>query len=60
MQDGCKRLHGFLHDNAWIIWIILKNHLLEVGLAQNWETMALRTFTTADSFYCIMNKDPHE
>ena len=31
-----------------------QNHLLEVGLTQNWETMALRMFTTVDLFYYIM------
>ena len=36
------------------IWIILKNHFLEVGLTQNRETMALQTFTTIDSFYFTM------
>ena len=37
-----------------------KNRLLEVGLTQNWETMALRTLTTVDLFYFITWKDPHE
>ena len=37
-----------------------KNHLLEVGLTQNRETMALRTLTTVDLFYFIMCEDPHE
>jgi hypothetical protein len=43
-----------------VTWTILKNHLLEVGLTQNRETMALRTFTTVDLFYFIMIEDPHE
>ena len=38
---------------------MFKNHLLEVGLTQNWETMALRTLTTVDLFYFIMCEDPH-
>ena len=33
---------------------ILKKHLLEVGLAQNRETMSLRTLTTVGVFYFIM------
>ena len=35
-----------------ITWTsIVKNHLLEVGLTQNQETMVLQTLTTVDSFY---------
>jgi hypothetical protein len=33
-----------------------KNHLFEVGLTQNRETMALRTLTTVDLFYFIMRE----
>ena len=43
-----------------VTWTIFKTHLLEVGLTQNWETMALQTLTTVDSFHCIMCEDPHE
>jgi hypothetical protein len=43
-----------------VTWIIFKNHLLEVGLPQNWETMALRILTTVDSFYVIMCEDLHK
>ena len=43
-----------------VTWIIFKNHLLEVGLTQNWETMALQTLTTIDLFYFIMCGDPRE
>ena len=43
-----------------VTWIIFENHLLEVGLTQIWETMALRMFTTVDLFYFIMCEDPHE
>ena len=39
---------------------MLKNHLLEVDLIQNRETMALRMLTTVDLFYFIMCEDPHE
>jgi hypothetical protein len=34
-----------------VTFFIFKNHLLEVGLTQNHETMALRMLTTIDSFY---------
>jgi hypothetical protein len=40
-----------------VTWIFFKNHLLEVGLAQNRETMALRTLTTIDLFIFIMRED---
>ena len=43
-----------------VTWIIFKNHLLEVGLTQNQETMALRTLTTVVSFYFIMCEDLRE
>jgi hypothetical protein len=38
--------------------IIFKNHLLEVGLTQNQETMALQTLTTVDLFDSIMCEAP--
>ena len=46
MQDGCKSLRGFLHGVEWIMFhghlgLFFKNHLLEVVLTQNLETMAL-------------------
>ena len=57
-------LHGFLHGIEWImfmiIWTIFKNHLLEVGLTQDWETMTLQTLTTVALFYFIMCEDPQE
>ena len=43
-----------------VTWTIFKNHLLEVGLAQNQETMALRMLTTVGSFYFIMCEGLHE
>ena len=45
---------------SWSLGLFFNNHLLEVGLTQNWETMALRTLTTVDSFYFIMCEDPYE
>ena len=41
-------------------WTIFKNHLLEVGPTQNWETMALRMLTTIDLFYFIICEDLDE
>ena len=44
-----------------VAWTIFKNHLLEVGLTQNyWETMALQMLTTIELFYLIMCENPHE
>jgi hypothetical protein len=43
-----------------VIWIIVKNQLLEVRLTQNRETIALQTLTTVELFYSIMCEDMHE
>ena len=43
-----------------VTWIIFKNHLLKVGLTQNWETMALQMLTTIGLFYFNMCEDPHK
>ena len=43
-----------------VTWTIFKNHLLEVGLTQNREIMALQMLTTVDLFYFIMYENPHE
>ena len=45
---------------SWSFGLFFKNHLLEVGLTQNQETMALQTLTTICLLYFIMCKDPHE
>ena len=64
MQDGCKvYMDSYMASNGscfMVTWIIFKNHLLEVGLIQNWETTALRTLTTVGLFYFIMREDLHE
>ena len=39
-----------------VTWIMFKNRILEVGLRQNRETMALRMLTTVGSFYFISLK----
>ena len=50
MQDGCignMDSYMALHGSCFMVtWIVFKNHLLEVGLTQNRETMALRRLTT--------------
>jgi hypothetical protein len=64
MQDGCKvYMDAYMASNGscfMVTWIIFKNHLLEVGLTQNQETMALQMLTTVGLFYFIMCEDPHE
>ena len=64
MQDGCKVYMGFfMASNGscfMVTWTKLKNRLLEVGLTQNRETMALRTLTTVGLFYFIVREDLHE
>ena len=59
MQDGCKVYMAFSYTVSdgscfMVIGSIFKNHLLEVGLRHNRETMALRTFTTAGLLYLII------
>ena len=64
MQDGCKvYMDSYMASNEScfiVTWTIFKNHLLEAGLTQNRETMALRMLTTVDLFYFIMCEDLHE
>ena len=64
MQDGCKvYIDSYMASNGlcfMVTWTIFKNYLLEVGLIQNRETMALQTLTTVDLFYFIMLEDMHE
>jgi len=49
-EDRCK-----VYMNPYMTlaseWTIFQNHLLEVGLTQKRETMALRTLTTVGLFY---------
>jgi hypothetical protein len=64
MQDGRKvHMDSYMAINGscfMVTWTIFKNYLLEVGLTQKRETMALRTLTTVTLFYFIMCEDPHE
>ena len=47
------------HGSCFMVtWIIFKNHLLEVGLTQNRETITLQTLTTIGLFY--FTKHLHE
>ena len=63
-QDGCTvYMDSYMASNGscfMLTWTIFKNHLLEVGLTQNRETMALQTLTTIDLFYLIMCENLHE
>ena len=63
MQDGCKvymnpTLHRVDHV-SWSLGLFLpsKKHLLEAGLTQNRDTMALQTLTIVELFYFIMCED---
>ena len=62
MQDGCKvYMDSYISSNGscfMVTWTIFKNYLLEVGLTQDWETMAFQTHTTIDLFYIIIWEDP--
>ena len=64
MRDLCKvYMDSYMTSNGScfiVTWTIFKNRLLEVGLTQNQETMALRTLTIIDLLYFIMCEDLHE
>jgi hypothetical protein len=60
-MDVKAYMNSYMASNGsrfMVNWTIFKNRLLEVGLTQNQETMALRTLTTVDLFYFIMRDDP--
>jgi hypothetical protein len=61
MQDGCKvHMDAYMASNGSCFMVtrtIFINHLLEVGLTQNMENMALRMLTTVGLFYFIMCED---
>ena len=59
MQDGRKVYMDFYHGIGWIMFHGNLD-LLEVGITQNWETMALQTLTTVNLFYFIMCEDPRD
>ena len=64
MQDGCLvYMESYMASSGscfMVTWTIFKNHLLEVGLTQNRETMVLQTLTTIDLIYFVMCEGPHE
>jgi hypothetical protein len=64
MQDECKvYIDSYMTSNGshfMITWIVFKNHLSDVGLTQNHETMTLRMLTTVDLFYFIVDEDLHD
>jgi hypothetical protein len=61
MRDGCKiYMDSYMASNGsgfMVTWTIFKNHLLEVGLTQFQETMALWNRTTIDLSHFIMCED---
>ena len=64
MHNGLKvHMDSYMASNGScfiVTWIIFKNHLLEVGLTQNQETIALQTLTNdVNLFYFIMCEDPY-
>ena len=64
MQDGCKiYMDSYMASNGSCFMVTsttFKNHLMEVGLTQDWKTMALQMLTTIGLFYFIMFEDPRE
>ena len=62
MRDGCEvYMDSCMVSNGScfvVTWTILKDHLLEVGLTQNRETMAFRNLTTVNLLYFMMDEDP--
>jgi hypothetical protein len=60
MQDGCKVYMASDGSCFMVTWTIFKNHLLEICLTQNRETLVIWTLTAVDLFYFIMCEDLHE
>ena len=64
MQDGCKvYIESYMTSNGsflMVTWTIFTNHLVEVGLTQNRDIMALRMLTTVDLSDFSMCADLHE
>ena len=62
-MDGTVYMDFYMASNGscfMVIWTVSRNHLMEVGLTQNRETMALQTLTTVDLFYFIICEDMYE
>ena len=63
MDDRCKAYMDFYmasNGSCFMTWNIFKNHLMEVDLTQNQETIALQTLTTYYLFYFNMCENLHE
>ena len=64
MRDGCEvYMDPYMASNGscfMATWTISKDLMLEVGLTQNRETMALQMLTTVGIFYFFMCEGPHE
>ena len=45
---------------SWSLGLFFKNHLVEVGLTQNRQTMALQTLTTVHLFYLNICEDARQ
>ena len=64
MHNGCKVYMGsYMVSNGSCFMVtgtIFKNHLSEVGLTQNQQTMAIQTLTTVDLFHFIVCEDMRE
>jgi hypothetical protein len=63
MQDGCRVYmdsYMALNGSCFMVTRIIFNNHLQVGLTQNWETLALQILTIIDVFYFILCKDLHE
>ena len=62
MQDGCKDyMDSYMASNGSCFYGHLdyfQNHLLEGGLTQNQETMALRNLTAVDLLHFIICRGP--
>ena len=63
-MDGCRvYMNSYTASNGssfMVAWTMFRNHLLEVGLTQNHETMAIWPLITVGLFYLIMCEDPHQ
>ena len=64
MQDECKSTWSAIWHRmdhvTWSLGLFFKNHLLEIFLTQNQETLTLQMLTTVGLFYFIMREDLHE
>ena len=57
VKSTCIPTWHQMNHVTWSLGLVSKTHLLEVGLTQYHETMALLTLITIDLFYFIMCKE---